>query len=108
MKKVAYNACYGGFSISKKAIAWLIENEKDTLEKDGLLDKLHTDTFSYVSDGLRSHPSLIKVIETLGQEANGMYARLSIKKLDDDALYRITEYDGFEDVETPNQLNWSC
>jgi hypothetical protein len=108
MKKIAYNACYGGFSISEKAVTWLIENEKDTLEKDGLLDNLSSHVFSYVSDDLRSYPSLIKVIETLGKEANGECARLAIIELNNDALYRITEYDGYERVETPNQLNWSC
>jgi hypothetical protein len=104
MKKIAYNACYGGFGISEKAIEWLIENEKDTLEKDGLLNKLN----SYTFDCLRKHPSLIKAIEALGEEANGRCAHLVIGELDDDALYRITEYDGFERIETPDELNWSC
>ena len=33
MKKIAYNACYGGFGISDKAVKWLIENESDNLKK---------------------------------------------------------------------------
>ncbi len=105
MKKIAYNACYGGFGISDKAVKWLIENESDNLEKAGLLEDLCT--YSFDDTEHRKNPSLIRVIETLGDEANGSFAKLRIQKLNNDVKYRITEYDGYETVETINSIEWS-
>lgn len=104
MKKIAYNACYGGFGISDKAVKWLIENESDNLEKDGLLENLGKHSFD--SYGLRKNPSLIKVIETLSDEVNTDYSKLCISEIDENTKYRITEYDGFEEIETIDTVDW--
>lgn len=104
MKKIAYNACYGGFGISDEAIKWLIENESDNLEKDGLLEKLGKHSFN--SYGLRKNLSLIKAIETLGDEVNTAYSKLWISEIDENIKYRITDYDGFEEIETIETIDW--
>ena len=91
MKKVAYNACYVGFSLSDKAC--------EKLSK--LIGK---EVKSYDFDDDRTNVYLIAVIEELGEEANGMCAQLDIAEIPDNAEYEIDEYDGFESVEPPRQV----
>jgi len=47
-------------------------------------------------DDKRSHPMLIKVVEKLGEEANGQCAELKIVKIPKWIKYTIEEYDGLE------------
>jgi len=44
----------------------------------------------------RSDPDLIKVIEELGDEANGGCARIRIVDIPDDVEWEIQDYDGYE------------
>lgn len=44
----------------------------------------------------RSDPLLIEVIEELGKEANGPFAKIKIVKIPADAKWHIEEYDGAE------------
>ena len=92
--KVAYNTCYGGFSLSEKAK--MFYRELTGMKEDDYLD---------VHDIPRHDPVLISVIETLGSEANGSYARIAIRTIDSSA-YRISEYDGAERVITPADENY--
>lgn len=92
--KVAYNTCYGGFSLSRKAE--LLYRELTGMKEDDYLD---------VDDLPRHDPVLIKVIETLGSEANGCNARIAIRTINSSA-YRISEYDGSERVITPADENY--
>lgn len=119
--KVAYNACYGGFSLSDKAYKRLIElgipldpPNEDTKElaiftwKDdpfkGLMGKYY-DNFDRSSNEYRSHPLIIQVIEELGDEASGMCANLKIEDVPDDVKWHIHEYDGFEHI-AENHRTW--
>lgn len=71
--KIAINNCYGGFGLSKKAETELKKlgyNEEDIY------------SFNYYPDR-RDNKDLIKVIESLGSEANGENAKLSIVELPD-------------------------
>lgn len=123
MKKVVINADYGGFNLTPEALAILhmmgfpmkgeplgkdsLQEEEFTLEgpngyrghsmfgailKDGL-------TYNYLDFKndfhLRSHPILVKVVETLGRRAD-KYGDLRIKELPDEAPYTIETYDGKE------------
>jgi hypothetical protein len=81
--KVVYNACFGGFGLSPKAI-----NE---CAKRG-----HQIEVDYDLD--RSHPVLVSVVEDLGSEANGRSASLRIRSWEDGVPFRIEEYDGAESV----------
>lgn len=56
----------------------------------------------------RSDPTLIQVIEELGEKANGRYASLRIKMLPKGTLYRIDEYDGNESVMTQSAYDWEA
>ena len=52
----------------------------------------------------RHDPVLVQVVEELGDKANGDYAKLRIAEVS--GPYKITEYDGFESVKTPDNVNW--
>lgn len=56
-------------------------------------------------DSARTDPDLIAVIESLGEKANGMCAKLAIKEIPDGAQFEIAEYDGNEDV-VPPRMEW--
>ena len=83
--KVVINSCYGGFGLSNKAL----DMYKQLSNK--------SEIYAYELD--RTDPILIQVVETLGAEANGYYAKLRIIEIPDDIEWEITEYDGNESVE---------
>lgn len=87
--KVAYNTCYGGFGLSKKA-ELLYRSLTNMSDED-----------AFFADELDRHdPVLIAVIEKLGKEANGFLSNLAIRTINS-SKYRIAEYDGIERVITP-------
>lgn len=50
----------------------------------------------------------MSVVEKLGSEASsGMCAKLQVSELYCD-MYRISEYDGMETIETPDNTDWVC
>lgn len=58
------------------------------------------------TDGSREHPLVIRVIEELGEKANGRFADLKIVEIPDDVEYEIAEYDGLEWVAEAHRT-WS-
>jgi hypothetical protein len=107
MNKVVYNACYGGFSLSREAMEWLVAHGADT---DGSLsDELKRDkgpfSESFYPLIARHNPLLVQCVEELGEKAGGMCAELAIHTIEGN-LYRITEYDGYETVEVPDSVDW--
>ena len=53
----------------------------------------------------RHDPLLIEMVETLGKEANGDSATLTIYILEQE-FYEIEEYDGWETVIEPHDIKW--
>lgn len=110
MAKVVYNACYGGFSLSKEAAEMLAAEGVESAEKAlvPFPDEAEWEKalgFSYSAQGMARHdPRLVKVVEALGDKANGRYAKLRIAEVE--GPYRIDEYDGSESVETPDSYEW--
>jgi hypothetical protein len=82
--KVVVNRRYGGFGLSKEALAWLRERGWK-----------HCD---WPADAPRHDPLLVACVETFGDRASGECASLSIE--DADSAYKIREHDGFEHVES--------
>lgn len=105
MNKVVFNACYGGYSLSKKAVQWLAENACE--EVKAIANKELKETCSeyinkaYILHGVKRHcPDLVRCVETLNDEANGFLANLEIRELKGNK-YRIEDYDGLETVYEP-------
>lgn len=113
MAKVIYNKCFGGYSISVEAVmayAKAIGINIEPLDQDaqsytryGFTDMAHVKGQPVCFDPRtieRHDPVLVDIIEKLGKKANGMCAELAIEELSSGCVYRITEYDGKETVET--------
>jgi hypothetical protein len=108
--KIVYNACYGGFGLSDEAVEMYLDLKgfKYTKTPDIWGANFVVEGWEdfYYSDIERDDPTLVQVVETLGEKANGMCANLSIEDLPKGTLYRITEYDGYESIETQEDLDW--
>lgn len=112
MKKIVINACFGGFSLSDKAILRYAEIKGIHLvcEGDGWLKHYYKDSVSddnYFSDRdiPRDDHVLIQVVEELGHDADGDCANLKIVEIPDDVEWHIAEYDGSEHV-AENHRKW--
>ena len=81
--KIVLNKCFGGFALSEKAYEYL------GLKWDGF-------GYAYSDYDERSDPKLIKCVETLGEEANGLYADLEVVDIPDNVKFEIEDYDGIE------------
>lgn len=134
MTKVVYNACYGGFSLSKEACqrywdiigqqvwiedsqwgftVWLIPPEERLEEREGssmTMDEHIAYNLAYSKQTWynrnvdRHDPVLVQVVEELGEKAGGSYAKLEIEEVH--GPYRIDEYDGNESVMTSGDYDW--
>lgn len=90
---VAINCCYGGFSLSDKAVEELRKRIGDP--------KIEKYSFEYYYDEYtRHHPILIEVIKELGEEVNGPFAEIEIVYIEEKYKnhYKVTEYDGMEGI----------
>jgi hypothetical protein len=109
--KVVYNACYGGFSLSRKAVEKLIQlGSKEAAAELADHDEAFKDYPALANLGVRLYldrhdPFLVQVVEELGSEASGDCAHLKIAELSGNK-YIIDEYDGFESVSEPDDINW--
>lgn len=130
MTKIVYNACFGGFSLSHKAIMRYAEIKGMPLyafagdssnKMRRISDEEATDIWCvhycttpeysdehYFSDReiQRDDPALAQAVEELGDEANGSCAKLRVEELVSGTLYRIDEYDGRETIETAGDISW--
>jgi hypothetical protein len=112
--KLVLNRCYGGFSLSRKAVLLgrkLSKNPRwggptikgDVYEKE---KKAVPEDYGYV-DVPRHDPILVKVVEQLGSKlASGNLAELKVVEIPDGIQYEIDEYDGIEHVAEQHR-RWS-
>ena len=115
MTKVVYNACFGGFNISREAVLKgreLSDNPKWGGKISGDDDYPINDPFwsrgDYVigDDDIPRHDKiLVQVVEALGDKASGFCAKLRICEIEG-RQYRIDEYDGNETVVKPLDQSW--
>ena len=80
--KIVINTCYGGFGLSKEALALFNERAGTVI--------------TYERDIERNNPILVEIVEQLGEAANGDFAELKIVEIPDDVQWQIQEYDGDE------------
>ncbi len=114
MTKIAYNTCYGGFSLSEAAIeryaqlkGWTLTWENSDFSFTGHIPRIAENPNFYPRNISRADPVLIQVIEELGPKANGSFAQLAIRDLPSGNRYRIDEYDGSEQVITLDEHDWN-
>lgn len=88
--RVVYNADWGGYGLSDKAIQWLKEHGLEFEDED---------------DIPRHNKLLIQCVHELGRKANSKYSYLDICVLSGNK-YRIEEYDGRETVIEPDDEDW--
>ena len=112
MTKVVINQCYGGFGLSAQATQKYLELKGVTgvvIKKNdwGKLTAFVDGTQYYESDMDRTDPILVQVVEELGKNANGEFAKLKVVEIGDGVQYRINEYDGRESIEYRDAIDWS-
>jgi hypothetical protein len=90
-KAVVINRQFGGFGLSKRALA--------------MFNAITGKKVAWADDIPRHHPALIYVVETLGRAANGSSAKLLVVPVSG-GKYIINEYDGMENVRTPGSIDW--
>ena len=110
--KVVVNKCYGGPALSRKAVLlgreisgdpnWCPESIVGDVFENGTI----VDTEYGFFDMDRHDPILVKVVETLGDDASNQSSDLQIEIIDCN-MYMIENYDGYETVVTPGIQNWN-
>ena len=88
--KIVINTCYGGFGLSKEALALYNERAGTAIK--------------YEDDIKRNDLILIEIVEQLGEAANGGFAKLKVVKIPDDVQWQIEEYDGVEWVAEKHRI----
>jgi hypothetical protein len=84
IRKIVINNCHGGFSLSAEA-------ERRYRELAGITDS----DWSYY-DIARDDPYLVQVVQELGEDADGSYAKLKIVEVPADVGWHIADYDCLE------------
>lgn len=103
MTGVVYNDCYGGFSLSRRAVELGRELSGDPAWGEaGPLDSKYD---AYARDVCRHDPVLVDVVSILGPAAGGESCDPKIKRLRGNR-YFIDEYDGVESVIEPADVEW--
>lgn len=104
MIKVVINRCHGGFGLSKKAVIRYCNqtgiNPGEWNDRIKMFDEFIEHELS------RSDPTLVKIVEEMGEDANGSYAELAVVEIPDDVNWYIEEYDGREWV-AERHRTWS-
>lgn len=95
MVKLVINSCHGGFGLSEEAEKQY--RQYKMIEKDA--DWYHWDI-------PRDDPYLVQIVEKMGSDADGAFAKLKIINVPDDVEWQIDEYDGLEWVAEKHQT-WS-
>lgn len=96
MTQICINVCHGGFGLSDEALELYNQLQRE----------VGGDPVVYANEISRDCPRLIAVVQTLGDEASGKYARLKIVAIPDDVEWTIMEYDGTEWVAEAHRT-WS-
>jgi len=94
--KIVINSCHGGFSLSEKA-------QKLFCQYSMIEWKDWQEDWSYY-DIERNDQYLVRVIEELGDDANGRFSELKLVNIPDEVEWQIEEYDGLEWVAEKHRI----
>ena len=126
--KILINTCFGGYNLSHEAMLryaelkgiavypertlgglytyWLVpESERVnqgnwasmSMKQRNASSKLYVEQ-TLCSSGFRTDPTMIQVVEELGDKADGRFAELKIVEIPDGINYTIEEYAGMEHI----------
>ncbi len=109
--KVVYNDCYGGFSLSDEATERYLTLKgwtffKEVTDFGSTLYSTPDDPQWWNREIERDDPTLVQVVEEMGEKANGACADLQIHDVPSGSLWRIDEYDGNERVMLQSEYKW--
>lgn len=105
MMKLVINAKHGGFSLSLKAASHLRDEGHPLAIQEFAARKAWDEVTSKLNQILgdfwlieipRDDPSLVRLVEVMGDEASGGSARLRIVEIPDDVAWEIEECNGYE------------
>lgn len=77
-----------------------------TAEQRIASNRFYSDNTISCRDLERDDPALVRVVEELGERANGQCAQLAVEDVPAGSLWRIDEYDGNESVATQDSYEW--
>lgn len=84
MQKIVINVCFGGFGLSKKALARYNE-----------LTGIARNYAFYIP---RDCNTLVQIVEEMGKQSWGAHSQLKIVEIPADVDWQIEEYDGIEHI----------
>lgn len=107
---VVYNTCHGGFDLSSEDVNWLEDNSTDQELLDYIKELRRIVDRIYVGSALarwipRHHKDLVRLVENTCHRNGGSYSDLAIEYIEGNKYY-IDEYDGCEEVKTPENVEW--
>lgn len=79
--KILINKCHGGLELSQAAVDEFKKRTGNTLDD---------------IDDFRTNPTLIQIVEEMGQSASERYSKIVVIEIPDDVDWVIKEYDGNE------------
>ena len=111
--KIVINKCFGGFSVSKKAVEYMAEkgSEQARAELEYIISsKDNSDCYYGYSEKIdheydRADPILVEAVEVLKGEANGCFSELKVVEIPD-IEWEITDFNGIEVITEKNKM-WS-
>jgi len=123
MTKIVINRCYGGFGLSEEAFDRLLNAKGIAFEKvtkkGGLAygpdyyhaghlgdDEFYISEYEFRSDDKRDDPDLVRIVEEMGDAANGRFAELGVVEIPDGVVWYISDYDGIESIHEHHR-SWS-
>lgn len=108
MRKIVINDCFGGFGLSHAAMMRyadlknlnmiVVQKESSLIPYEYYLNEIHEDNYFWCCQISRDDPELVRVVEELGEAANGFSAELKVVSVPMDVNWHIAEYDGIEHV----------
>jgi len=85
-RKIVINTDFGGFGLSRAAwTIWCLQKGWDPDDEN-----LHDHMIE------RDCPILVKLVEEMGDKANGPYSRLKVVEIPADVYWELADYDGQE------------
>lgn len=91
-KSNMFHKCVDMYNNKNTIIYYFIKDYGEHIHRDNI----NWNDLLYLDSEYRADPVLVEVVEELGEDANGEYAKLVIVDIPDGLNYMIDEYDGIE------------